>query len=171
MLLVDQNEGETTATIEGDGAMKSWRERVRGALGMGVTWAVGWAPIGALYGAAMGILPGFGLLEASIMGATMFGALGFVGGGLFSTVLVITNGRRRFEELATPSFAAIGTVGGVALGVLGLLSRQVLIGGGGLGLLESVVIVGITGLLGTASAAGTLAIARRADDGLLAGSR
>jgi hypothetical protein len=113
----------------------------------------------------MGILPGLGLVEASVMGATMFGALGFVGGGLFSTVLVITNGRRRFEELATPRFAAIGTVGGVALGALAVLSQRVLIGGSGLGLLESAVIVGVTGLLGTASAAGTLAIARRADDG------
>ena len=145
--------------------MKTWRERIRGALGMGVTWAVGWAPIGALFGAAMGILPGFGLIEASVMGATVFGALGFVGGGLFSTVLLVTNGQRRFEELATPRFAAIGTVGGLALGALAVLSQQVLIGGMGLGLVESAVIVGVTGLLGTASAAGTLAIARRADDG------
>ena len=72
---------------------------------------------GALCGTAMGLLsPLLGPVEAALMGATMFGVLGFVGGGLFSTVLVIADGRRRFDQLATPRFAALGTVGGVALG-------------------------------------------------------
>ena len=30
--------------------MKNWLRRVRGAIGMGLTWAAGWSPIGAVIG-------------------------------------------------------------------------------------------------------------------------
>ncbi len=30
--------------------MKKWLKLIRGAVGMGVTWAVGWSAIGAVFG-------------------------------------------------------------------------------------------------------------------------
>ena len=30
--------------------MNTWLQRIRGAIGIGLTWAAGWAPIGAITG-------------------------------------------------------------------------------------------------------------------------
>ena len=52
---------------------KNWLQRVRGAIGIGATWAAGWAPIGAVTGWITATLVDF---PASIVAATyaaMFG--------------------------------------------------------------------------------------------------
>jgi hypothetical protein len=41
--------------------MKTWIQRVRVAIGIGLTWAAGWAPLGAVTGLATGTLLGFPL--------------------------------------------------------------------------------------------------------------
>ena len=145
--------------------MKGWIRRIRGAIGMGLTWAVGWMPVGVLVGGAawLAVFNGMGLPLGGAMKnfAIMFGVMGFVGGGLFSTLLRIADGRRRFDELSTPRFAAWGAIGGGILGALGVSLGFLGLGG------VSAVTVGITafvGLLGAGSAAGTLALARQADD-------
>ena len=43
---------------------------------------------------------------------------GFLGGAVFSAVLRIAEGRRRFDELSLPRFGAWGAVTGLLLGVL-----------------------------------------------------
>ena len=92
----------------------------------------------------------------------VFGGLGFVGGGLFSTVLVMSDGRRRFDQLAIPRFTALGAVGGLLLGALVTVTGFVD------GLPFGYAIVGsVTALLGATSAACTLAIARRSEDDAL----
>jgi len=35
--------------------MRSWMKRVRGALGMGLTWATAWLPVGAVVGWTLGL--------------------------------------------------------------------------------------------------------------------
>ncbi len=78
--------------------MKKWLRRIRGAVGMGLTWAAGWSPIGAVIGLVMGVVLGgvpLGVVVARYVG--MFAALGFFGGAIFSTVLRIAEGRRRFD--------------------------------------------------------------------------
>ena len=140
--------------------MKEWFRRLRGAIGMGVTWAVGWAPVGAVTGWVTGLVFGFPLAGVAINYATMFGVLGFVGGTIFSGVLRLAEGRRRFEELTFPRFVGWGALGGLVLGglavALGLL-------GSGLSVL-GLVMAGVATLLGAGSAAGTLAIARAGED-------
>lgn len=140
--------------------MKKWLRRIRGAMGMGLTWAAGWAPVGAVTGWITGMLLGFPLATVAGNYAAMFAVLGFVGGTIFSTVLRITEGRRTFDELSLPRFTAWGALGGLVLGgvsvMIGLL-------GPGLGVLDAVM-AGVATLLGAGSAAGTLAIARKADD-------
>ena len=139
--------------------MKSWIRRARGALGLAVTWALGWVPVGAIFGVTMGLLVSdpTGVLAGVAAWAMLFGALGFVGGGLFSIVLSVTEGRRRFDQLALPRVTAWGAAGGFLLGVLALMAE----GGFSPGV-DFLVATGTT-LLGSASAASTLVIARRAE--------
>ena len=138
--------------------MKRWLQRVRGAVGIGLTWAAGWAPIGAITGWVTGVLLGFPLSVVSVNYAVMFGVLGFIGGTIFSTVLGLAEGRRSFNELSLPRFVAWGAIGGLLLGGLAVFAG--LLGAGTTGL--GAVIAGTSTLLGAGSAAGTLAIARAA---------
>jgi hypothetical protein len=146
--------------------MKEWLRRIKAAIGMGLTWAAGWMPIGVLFALSLSVVglgpPGLaGFVGTS---AVLFGVLGFCGGSIFSAVLRLAEGRRRFDELSLPRFALWGGVGGL---LLGAMAGMVLFTGPGMQLADAVV-AGVTTLLGAGSAAGTLALARRAEDeGLL----
>lgn len=134
--------------------MKRWLKRMRGALLMGLTWAVVWAPIGVLIGLIMD--PDGSMDEPWLL----VGAYpGFLSDVIFSIVLGIAARRRRFEELSLPRFAAWGGAAGVLLGVLvrsgGTLNPAI-------PWWLPVVVTGAFGFLGAGSAAGTLALARRA---------
>lgn len=141
--------------------MKKWLQRIRGAVGIGLTWALGWAPVGAITGLIAGMVLGFPLGGIALNYAQLFAGLGFVGGTIFSTVLRLAEGRRRFDQLSLPRFAAWGSVGGLALGALSVAMG--IVGLGGITPLTAAV-VGAAGLLGAGSATGTLSLARRADD-------
>lgn len=144
--------------------MKKLLQRIRGALGIGLTWAAGWAPIGAITGWVTGVLLGFPLAVVTVNYAVMFGVLGFIGGTIFSAVLSLAEGRRSFNELSLPRFVAWGAFEGLLLG--GLAVAAELLGSGPT--ILGVVITGASTLLGAGSAAGTLVIARAADSqGLL----
>ena len=143
--------------------MRGWLGRIRGAIGMGVTWAVGWAPIGAIVGAVLHmVLPGapIGLGGVIALNATIFALLGFLGGGIFATVLSLTEGHHRFEELSLPRFAVWGAIGGFLLGGVAVASG---LWGGGLGPLGAAM-TGAATLLGAGSAAAALAAARTVGD-------
>lgn len=139
--------------------MRGWLRRIRGAIGIGVTWALGWAPVGAIVGWLTGLALGFPLAVIATNYGVMFGVVGFVGGTIFSSVVRIAEGRRSFEQLSMRRFLAWGAVGGLVLG--GLSVSLGLLGAGANAL--GAVIAGVTTLLGTGSAAGTLAIARAGD--------
>jgi len=139
--------------------MKKLLQRIRGAIGIGLTWTIGWAPVGAVTGLIMGVVFGLPLGVIAANYAAMFGVLGFVGGAIFSTVLSVAEGRRRFDQLSLPRFVAWGALGGLLLG--GLAATAGLLGSG-LTILGAV-IAGVSTLLGAGSAAGTLAIARSTD--------
>ena len=131
--------------------MKKWMRRIRGAVGMGLTWAAAWFGGGAL----IGLVGGVGAVALAISLAQM----GFVGGVIFSTLLGILEGRRRFDEMSLRVFAGIGgTVGGLLI---------VLFFAGGPFSLGGLAMTSLVALLSAGSAAGSLALARRADDGEL----
>ena len=134
--------------------MKKWLRRIRGAIGMGLTWAAAWFGVGALIGL---VFFGGGLVEL-VSNSVLFAVFGFIGGAAFSGVLGIAEGHRRFDEMSLPRFAAWGAAAGLLLSVL-LLST-----GGSIPLLGSVVVASVATLLGAGSAAGSLALARRAED-------
>lgn len=140
--------------------MKSWLKRIRGAIGVGLTWAVAWGLTGGLMWLVM-TASEFGIDVALTIGR-MYAGVGFLGGVTFSALLRLTEGRRRFDELRIPRFATWGALGGLVIGAgyWGLLSFFTgSFATEGLGQFLM-----MTTLFGGGSAAGSLAIARLADD-------
>jgi hypothetical protein len=138
--------------------MKTWFQRVRAAIGIGLTWAAGWAPLGAVTGwitaSVFGFPPGVGATNYAVM----FSVLGFVGGTIFSSVVSLAEARRSFDRLSLPRFVVWGALGGLFLGGLAVMAGILGAGATVLG----AVIAGASTLLGAGSAAGTLAVARTA---------
>ncbi len=133
--------------------MKKWLRRIRGALGMGLTWAVVWAIVGG--GVMEGIVdPDGKILD---MWPQTLAIPGFFSGVVFSALLRVAEGRRRFDELSLPRFGALGAATGLLLGALaiaaGLASDVPL-------WLRAAVIIGPVTVLSAVSASGTLALAR-----------
>jgi len=137
--------------------VKKFLRRVRGAVGMGLTWAFAW------FAAGIALLLVVGPHAADVPFPIGFAMFGFLAGATFSTVLGITEGRRRFEQLSIPRFALWGAVGGVLLSVAFVLLADV--GRGAL-----VVLAPVFALASAASAAGSLTLARRVDDGARLGA-
>lgn len=130
--------------------MKKWLRRIRGAIGMGLTWAAGW------FGAGLILLLVVGVGAADVPFPLFFGLLGFLAGATFSGVLGIVEGRRRFDQMSLPRFAGWGALGGLLLS--GILVLAAGLGG------EFLVLGPLFALAGAGSAAGTLALARRAEE-------
>jgi hypothetical protein len=129
--------------------VKKWLRRIRAAIGIGLTWAVAW------FGAGMALLLVVGVGAADVPFPLFFGLLGFLAGATFSGLLGIFARRRRFDQLSIPRFAGWGALGGLLLsGVVSLAA-----GPGG----EMLVLGPVFALSGAISAAGTLALARRAE--------
>lgn len=69
--------------------MNGWFRRVRGAIGLGLSWAFAWFGAGLVLALAF---PG----AADVPFPLLWGAFGFVGGVILSAVLGAIEGRRRF---------------------------------------------------------------------------
>jgi len=124
---------------------------------MGLTWAGAGALVGGLMEAIANFVPS---LNAVDMWIPLFVIPGFVGGVLFSVVLGIAGRNRRFDELSLPRFAAWGAVPGLLFGLFsfGIDGYH----GTWWSALRVALAVGAPALLGAATAAATLAIARKA---------
>lgn len=136
--------------------MKKWLRRIRGAVGMGLTWALVWAPAAVLIG--LFVDPDGSMDE---MWPAIGAYPGFLGGVVFSMVLAIAARRRRLDELSLSRVAAWGAAAGLLVGVLPFTIGEPTTERP-LWLLATVVIGTIT-LLSAVSAAGSLALARRAE--------
>ena len=128
--------------------MGKWMRRIRGAIGMGFTWAAAWF--------AVGLVPRwvFGF-NADVPFPLVFGVLGFIAGVTFSGLLVLTEGRRRFDQLSLPRFAGWGAMGGLLLSAL--FAKAASLGGG-----DVLAIAPTFALACAVCASGSLAVARRA---------
>ncbi len=140
--------------------MKKWLKRIRGVVSMGLTWAAAWSPFGAILGLVLWVVIGGTPLLNTLVGFVATAAtLGFVGGAAFSAVLGIAERRRRFDEMSLPRFAAWGALGGLSVQMVMWLTSP---WAATLGDFLSFSIP--LALLGAGSSAGSLALARRADD-------
>jgi len=136
--------------------MRKWLRRIRGAIGMGLIWAVAW------FGAGMALLLVVGFGAADVPFPLGFGMLGFFAGVTFSVVLVIAEGRRRFDQMSLPRFAGWGAVGGLLLSVMFVLAVAL---AEDATFIANLVFLGpVFAVAGAGSAAGSLALARMAED-------
>src|SRR5688572_25247691 len=146
--------------------MTGWARRIRGAIGMGVTWAFCWAVCGLLIGLSSVLLPFlpweifFSVFDAPLPALAI---PGFFGGVLFSIVLGVLGHDRKFHELSLKKFAMWGAVGGLLLCLVPVLAFSTAPGEFARLLPAVAVIAGPFALLGAASASGTLLVARKAE--------
>ena len=151
--------------------MRKWLKRIRGAVGMGLTWAIGWGFVGGLLGVLwLAVVETPATTLAFALALFQAGALvGFILGGTFSVVLAMEGRGRAFDEISLLRFTIWGAFGGLlmwaplALTLVGAAGWSV----GGTDLLELALTTTVLALLGAGSAAGTLVLARRADDSAL----
>ena len=128
--------------------MRKWLQRIRGAIGMGFTWAFAWSLVGSVPRWVFGV-------QTDLPIGLLFGALGFVAGVTFSGVLVLTEGRRRFDQMSLPRFAGWGAVGGLLLSAVFAKAASLDTG-------DVLAIVPTFAVACAACASGSLALARRA---------
>ncbi|HEX6746182.1 MAG TPA: hypothetical protein VF092_02625 [Longimicrobium sp.] len=133
--------------------MQKWWRRIRGAIGMGLTWAAAWFAAGLL----LARVPG---LDSDLPFALLFAPLGFVTGIIFSGILVGMEGRRGFERTSLSRFAAWGAASGLLLSGIFVVSAA-LRGADWWG--EFLVFGPPLAMAGAACAAGSLALARRTE--------
>jgi hypothetical protein len=144
--------------------VKKWLRRVRGAVGLGLSWGVA----GFLVGAGIEVIHNVWPTPLGSMVDLWPAALGypaFFGGVVFSTVLGIAGRGRRFDDLSLGSFAAWGAVGGL---IVSLIPAAMV----AMGLVTpNIPLWQITGALvgpltvgGAVAASGSLTIARMAED-------
>ena len=128
--------------------MQKWLRRIRGAIGMGLTWAAAWAAVGSVPRWVFGF-------NTDVPFPLVFGVLGFGAGVIFSGLLMLTEGRRGFDELRLSRFAAWGAVGGFLLSAIFI--RAASLGGA-----DALAIAPTFAVAGAICASGSLALARRA---------
>jgi hypothetical protein len=122
--------------------------RIRAAVGIGLTWAAAWFAAGML----LLLVVGFG--AADVPFPLFFGLLGFLAGAAFSGLLGILARRRRFDQLSLPRFAGSGAIGGLLLSGIVVLTA---------GPADFLALAPVFATAGAISAAGTLALARKAE--------
>lgn len=128
--------------------MRKWLRRVRGAIGMGFTWGAAWSGAGI----ALAVVTRF---QADAPFPLIFGVLGFIAGVIFSAFLALTEGRRRFDQMSLPRFAAWGALGGLLLSAV--FAKAASLGWG-----DVLVVAPTFALASAVCASGSLALARRA---------
>lgn len=134
--------------------MRDWLRRFRGSIGLGLTWAVGWAIAGILIGASslvLTFLPWDDFFRWFDAPLPALAIPGFFAGLFFSTVLGIAGRNRRFDELSLPVFTGWGALGGAIFGAIAAAIAFPL---------GTIVFLGA---LSAASAAATLVVARKAE--------
>jgi hypothetical protein len=133
--------------------MKKWGRRIRAAIGMGLTWAAAWFGAGIL----LARVPGF---HSDLPFALLFAPLGFLTGVIFSAILVGIEGHRGFARMSLSRFAGWGAASGLLLSGIFVVGAA-LRGGAVWG--EFLVFAPPVAMASAVCAAGSLAVARRAD--------
>ncbi len=137
--------------------MGKWMRRIRGAIGMGFTWGAAWSVAGMVPRWLFGF-------NTDVPFPLVFGVLGFIAGVIFSGLLMLAEGRRGFDQLTLPRFAAWGAVGGVLLSAIFTRAASLEFG-------DVLAIAPTFAVACAISASGSLALARRAKMQELPGSR
>lgn len=97
--------------------MTGFLQRLRGALGIGVTWGVLWAGIGFALVLTIGLFDpeDIGPGEGPGRAAAIMGALGFLSGLAFAGLFSLAERRRTIRELSLGRVAVCCVLGGIAI--------------------------------------------------------
>jgi hypothetical protein len=130
--------------------MRGFLRRLRGIVGTGLTWAVGWA---GLWGAFLLFMAGLDRLEGwgfwyTVRAELGIAGAGFIAGSAFGVFLSILERHKRLENLSFRRIALWGGICGLALAALGGLQH----------LPQTIVVT----LVGIGSATGSVALAKGA---------
>jgi hypothetical protein len=128
--------------------MRKWLRRIRGAIGIGFTWAAAWFVAGLVPRWVFGF-------NADVPFPLVFGLLGFIAGVIFSGLLVLTERRRTFDQMSLRRFALLGAIGGLLLSAIFTKAAS-------LGWADVLAIAPAFAIAGAICASGSLALARRA---------
>jgi len=128
--------------------MGKWLRRIRGAIGMGITWAAALFVVGSVPRWVFGV-------NTDVPIPLVFGVFGFIAGVTFSALLMLTEGRRSFDQMSIRRFAGWGAITGLLLSAL--WANVVSLPWG-----EALAIAPVFALASAACASGSLAMARRA---------
>lgn len=126
-------------------------QRIRGVVGTGLTWAAAWVGLGAGIGALAGLDLQF-ILQIALGNSVS----GFLAGSAFAGILSVAERNHSLEELSLKRVAIWGALGASALTLLPLAY------GVPVGYLLAPIL--INGTIGAGMAAGSVAMARRAED-------
>lgn len=86
--------------------MGRWLSRIRGAIGIALTWAFAWSACGAV----LARMPGF---DSDLPFPILFGALGFLTGAIFAVILIAIERRLSIDRASVARFAVLGAVSGL----------------------------------------------------------
>ncbi len=134
--------------------------RVRGLLGVGLTWGTLWGGIGAGLGFVLGLInPAVWAFDnpVALWGLGM-AAYGFVSGIGCGTLLLLGEGSKLLRDLSLKRVAMWGILGSAAVPLLFLPFFEV-----GTTILDIAGAMGVTAMLGGTFAPGAVAMARRAE--------
>ena len=141
--------------------MRVFLRRLRGALGTGLTWAVGWGVLGAVHGLLIGIIKPWQweFYNPILTTALGYGIAGLVAGTGFAALLASLDRAKTLEGLSFRRLGVWGAAGGALVPVLVHLTRG-LTSSAGWG--DVAVTALVTATMGGLSAAATLRVARTA---------
>ena len=125
--------------------MKGWMSGIRGAVLMIASWTIGW---GLGFG---GIMEAFFDPDGKIQDVwlTVLAVPGFIGGVVFSAILVLVERGSSFEEIALLRFALWGAATGILLGLLSIPAEIGDVSPGALGMIGIGTVLGIVAGLGS----------------------
>ena len=105
-------------------SMRTFLRRMRGLLGVGLSWALLWAGVILAIGTLISVVDP-GSIDAGEepwrMALTIVAPIGFVSGLVFGSLLMRLEGKKTIRELSLWRVALWGAIGGGVLPALGLL--------------------------------------------------
>ena len=123
--------------------MNKWMSGIRGTILMIVLWVVGW---GLGFGGIMELVDSDGNIQD--VWITVLAVPGFIGGIIFSAMLLIAERSRPFDKVPLLRFALWGTVTGIVLGLLSIPAEVGDVSPGAAGMIGSGAALGLVSGVG-----------------------
>ena len=124
--------------------MKKWMSGIRGTILMLGLWVIGW---GLGFGGIMELFDPDGKIQD--VWPTLLAIPGFIGGIVFSALLLIAERGRRFDELSLARFALWGAVTGAVIGILTIPAEVGDVSPGAMGMIGIGTVLGLVAGFGS----------------------